>query len=1139
MERQVFQTASPNRWQRFKWSFRLLLFLFVCALATLAIALYKTDKEQDQIPLQGRAQKKVLTETNPLLFEGKLVKKFKGFRKYIDNKWKVGAGCGQQKAIHLSSNKLFNDSIGIRAAFYVSWDAQSFTSLQDNISNLNLVLPEWLFIDTASLTVQTRIDQKALRFIRSAGVSIMPMLTNNIGGKFNGKIIHQIITDDVKRRKLINDLDSILTVNRFAGVNIDFEDLAESSDETLINFQREVYQQLHSRQLLVTQDIIPFNEDYNFKYLSKYNDYLFLMAYDEHAEDGSAGPISGQKWIEAAADDILKDVPAEKIVLGLAGYGYDWKKGAAKATQLTYQEALTNARESEAKVEYDNDTYNLYYEYYDDNDVQHEVHFTDAATTFNTLRFATESGFAGTALWRLGSEDSRIWKFYNKPMNRSALKKFDFNTISDVKAGDKPDYIGEGEILDFLSTPKPGHIKLEVDTTDFLVSEENYDKLPSTYVIRKHGNVHQRKLVLSFDDGPDPLYTREILDTLAYYHVPANFFIVGIQAEANIPLVKRIYREGHEIGNHTFTHPNMAEVSKKRALLEMDATRLLIECITGHSTIMFRAPFNADSEPGKYEELVPVALSRTRNYITVGESIDPEDWEKGERPDFNADTIFNRVVRTYQSRVNTTDPDDTTGINGNIILLHDAGGDRSETVKAVGKIIRYFKDKGYTFTTVADLLGKKRNELMPAVLKGSGYYLIQFNAFLFQAAYILGNVMYGLFIFFLLASFIRISVLGFLAVRKNNKKTSSFCSLKNDPLVSIIVPAYNEEVNVVASLRNLLLCDYPNFDIVFVDDGSKDSTYRVVAETFADHPKMKLFTKPNGGKSSALNYGIAQTDAAFVVCIDADTRLKPDAVSKMMQHFNNSKVAAVAGNVKVGNEVNMLTKWQSIEYICSQNFDRKAFSSINAITVVPGAIGAFRKDVIEQVGGFTHDTLAEDCDLTFRILQAGYVIEDEPSAIALTEAPENVKQFMKQRFRWSFGIMQTFWKHRNLLFSSKHKALGWIALPDMLLFKYIIPFFSPLADVLMLLGLLSGNDEKIGVYYIVFLLVDAAIAAIAFSMEREKMKRLIWIIPQRLVYRWFILIVLFKSIRKAIKGELQHWGILKRTGNVKDVVMAQ
>jgi cellulose synthase/poly-beta-1,6-N-acetylglucosamine synthase-like glycosyltransferase len=445
---------------------------------------------------------------------------------------------------------------------------------------------------------------------------------------------------------------------------------------------------------------------------------------------------------------------------------------------------------------------------------------------------------------------------------------------------------------------------------------------------------------------------------------------------------------------------------------------------------------------------------------------------------------------------------------------------------------------------------------MPPVPKGSGYYLLQINYYFAELGYWSSHILFSTFVVFMILSVGRVLFIAFIATKEFFRERKYALTAwwtpqgVGAPLVSIIVPAFNEEVNAVGSVDSLLKGDYPNFEIIFVDDGSSDATYEKVCTAFEDNPKVKVYSKPNGGKASALNYGISRSDAEYVICIDADTKLLPDAVSRLVMHFGDNQyrkkrsggaagvagrgiVGAVAGNVKVGNQVNLLTRWQAIEYISSQNFDRRAFAYLNAITVVPGAIGAFRKKAIEEAGGFTTDTLAEDCDLTIRILRCGYTVENDNMAIAMTEAPETLKQFFKQRFRWSYGVMQTFWKNRDALLNWRYRWLGYAALPNVLIFQYIIPFVIPLADFFMVVGLLTGNASKIGGYYLVFMVVDLLVALLAFCFEREKLSRLIWLIPQRLIWRWLTWLVLFRAVRRALKGELQHWGVLKRTGNVK------
>ena len=1026
----------------------------------------------------------------------------------------------------------------VRAAFYVDWDPQSSYSLQKNIDKLNMVLPEWFFIDPSTDTLRPQIDMTALDLMKKHQVRIVPLINNineKIGeGEFDGTIIHRILHNPEKKERLINDILKYLKKYQLQGINIDFEEFRENSDEPIIAFQKELYEKLHPQGLIVTQDIMANNEDFNVSALSAFNDYMFLMAYDEHYSTSVPGAISSQQWIEKVLDQTAKEVPSEKIIVCVAGYGYDWADGD-EASTVTYQQALANAKQYNATIDFNNHTYNNNYAYADAEGVKHHVYFTDAVTNFNTMRFADEYGTAGTALWRLGSEDERLWTFYNRSLTNLSItqRPFDFENLRNVNTpAEKPDYIGDGEVLNVITETEPGKINLEVDSAEEMIAEQQYVQLPTKYVIQKYGKVH-KQVILTFDDGPDPEYTPQVLDILKKEKVPAAFFIVGMQAENNLPLLKRIYNEGHEIGNHTFTHPNIATVSTERAATEMETTRLLIEAITGRSTVLFRAPYNADAEPTSEAELKPVALSKLKNYYTVGESIDPSDWEKG----VTADTVYARTIRQYE-----TNPEK------GIILLHDAGGNRQATIDALPRIIHYFKSKGVRFTTIADLLHTSKDVVMPAVHNN----LIHLDGGVAMFGYSMEHFLSSAFWIAIALGFIRIVLMAIMALlqkRRNQSRQYLYDSpLTEFPGVSIVIPAYNEEVNVVKTIENLLQQDYPNLDIIFIDDGSKDATYQIVREAFNECDRVKVFRKPNGGKALALNFGLRQTKNEYVVCIDADTQLKTDAVTQLMKRMivplkNGPEIGAVAGNVKVGNEKTLLTKWQSIEYITAQNFDRRAFDLINGITVVPGAIGAFKKEAIEKAGGFTNDTLAEDCDLTIRILRNGYHVINCTEAVAVTEAPETLNQFMKQRFRWSYGIMQAFWKNRDACFNPKYKRLGMVSLPNILIFHILLPLLAPLADIMLVFSLIWNRHNpdsfhKIELYYLIFMVVDVLVSFVAFIFEKEKISKLVWLLPQRFVYRQLMYFVLFKAIRKAIKGESQGWGILRRTGNVNGVLTA-
>ena len=1139
---QVFQTSNPVRWKSIKWSVRVLLIIGVFLIVVLALAIINGNNPNlPNINTKAKYYESKLDPSNKLTLATPLNKKYKGFRDFLVNKQK-------EDSLKKVTKYSIKTSL-IRGAFYTPWTASALPDLVKNANKLNTIYPEWFFIDTINYTLETRIDQAGLMIMRQNNLSIQPIFNNyhsaaskDAASYFDARLAHVILNNDAKRKAIIRQIADTLKFYRLQGINVDFEDMKEKSSEPLSAFQKELYETLHPKSLIVSMDVQARNDDYDLSKLTNCNDYLILMAYDQYSDATGPGPISSQRWIEEQLDWMDDKIDVSKIILGVSGYARDWideqdenGKRVKRVEDLTYTQAIDKAKIVGAEIRFDNDTYNLHYSYREDDSdssspTNHTVWFTDAATTFNILRFSDDYPTAGTAIWHLGGEDPRIWKYYYRGLSKTSLQRnpFDYSLLSSFipDPNRKPTANGEGELLNIIYTPRQGNIKLEVDSVEMLITEQKYLELPSGYIYEKFAEDKSpmgpgHKIILTFDDGPDAEYTPKILDILEKEKVPATFFIIGLNAESNIPLLNRIYRDGYEIGNHTFTHHNIATMSPERADLELKSTRVLIECITGHSTILFRAPYNADSEPQTFEEIEPIARSKKDNYITVGESIDPNDWD----PKMNSDSIFNRTVRIADSN------------NASIILLHDAGGQsRQPTVDALPRIIKYFRDRGCKFTTVADLMGKTKDDVMPPVPIS---WKNKLNWFFAEATYWGTHIVFALFIIGIILSISRMFLMGILAgLQKRKEKKEIISTLQ--PMVSVIIPAYNEEVNAERTVNSLLKQDYPNLEIVFVDDGSTDNTFNKVNNAFSSVPNVKVYSKQNGGKASALNFGVNIATSEYVVCIDADTELKNDAVAQLMKKFTDDNVGAVAGNVKVGNEVNLITRWQSIEYITSQNFDRRAFDLLNCIIVVPGAIGAFRKSAVIKAGAFTTDTLAEDCDLTMRLHRNKYKVRNCAEAISYTEAPESMKQFLKQRFRWSFGVMQSFWKHRDAVFNPRYRNFGMVALPNILIFQMILPFLAPLADIILVLsllaaglGIIQSNISHILFYYFIFTLVDVAGASIAFAFEKEKFTKLLWMIPQRLVYRQLMYYILFKSVNRALKGELQSWGVLKRTGNLK------
>ncbi|BAU27076.1 poly-beta-1,6 N-acetyl-D-glucosamine synthase [Aneurinibacillus soli] len=1004
---------------------------------------------------------------------------------------------------HHKDNKVQSSGQKEVYGFYVNWDENSKISLKKNIRSLTTVIPEWYHL-TSSLTLQKDVQPDVKKLAADNHVKVMPLINNFVNGKWDAALVHNLLVSPESRKKVIDQLYTEAKTNGYSGFNIDFESIDPKDQDALTAFMGELSHTFHAAGLQLTEDVPAKDDAFDYGALAKVTDRMIVMLYDEHYQTGKPGPIASSSWFEKSLDQL--DIPPDKLIVSLGSYGYDWTENSSDpADVVTFGDIMDMASASHLHIQWDQASQNPYVRYKEGED-QHIIWFLDGVSLYNEWKMSHENGAKGVALWRLGSEDPTVWNVLNQPDQFQSQ----VNTLHTLTSPEPVHYSGDGEILQITSSAKDGERDFSVDE-DGTLSGESYTTYPSPFQISRYGKAAGKQVVLTFDDGPDPEYTPKILDILDRYHIKGSFFIVGENAQVNPDIIRRMYREGHEIGSHTFTHPNVAAISPIRAKMELNANQRLFQELTGHSMTMFRPPYVADSSPSTPEELLPILRAQQMGYTMVGEAVDPEDWQ-----DPSSDEIVRRVMKEL--------PD------GNIILLHDAGGDRSHTVEALPKLIEKLQHMGYTFTTVHQLLGKTPNDLMPVVEHTESPFMT-YDKTVFTAVSGWQKGIAFLFYLSIGVGMIRFLVLIYLASRQKRRSRARVVNMNFTPPVSVVIAAYNEEKVIAKTIHSILESNYPDFEIIVVDDGSTDRTAEVVKETFREYPYVKLISKENGGKSSAVNRGFMEASGDIVIALDADTLIAPDAIALLTRHFVDPNIAAVSGNVKVGNTRNLLTKWQQVEYVTGFNLDRRAFDELNCIAVVPGAIGAWRKKAVAEVGYFQEDTLAEDTDITLTLLRNGYRIMYEERAYAYTEAPEDVRSLLKQRYRWTYGTLQCLWKHRGALFNRKQKSLGFVGLPNMWLFQYVFQLIAPLADILFVMGLFGVQPQKTLLFYVVFFLVDFLASFYAFRLEEESPKPLIWLFLQRIIYRQFMTYVVIKSIGSALRGITVGWNKLKRLGS--------
>ena len=1035
----------------------------------------------------------------------------------------------------------------IVAAFYATWQETGLHSLRANADKITHLLPLWLRIgaDAASLDSRdwnpewTPHNKDVLRIVNDHRILVMPVMSNAHDGRFDGELAHLLLTRPDKQRLLSITLADWLSAHHFAGVNLDLENLNESDTRLVPGFLQRLTNTLHARGLKVSADLEVEGNVPDAGAMAKACDFLVFMAYDEHYVAAEAGPLCDVHWFADALDRTLAKVPVDKLVLGIGNYAYDWTGGRAPADILTYQEALYIASDNHPEetpaqvVDFDSLAFNPTFHYDDEQNRDHEVWMLDAVTAANQRLMAAQHGVRNVALWALGTEDPAVWTFLDR--NRPDMVP-DSLSLARSSFPYDVEFQGDGEILTVAALPQAGVRTLERDHATGLFSDEEYQHYPTSYIIQRKGFV-PKALALTFDDGPSTPYTARMLDAMRVLHVPGTFFVIGQNAERHPDLIQRIWAEGDELGNHTYLHPNIAAVSKQRANFELNATQRILQSVLGRSTLMFRPPYNADAEPTSAEEVQPMIDAARLGYFTVGEYLDPQDWRLRD-PDGRVRTpeeIADRVIDLVHVG------------HGNAILLHDGGGDRTATLEAMKIFVPRLRAEGYRFVPVSTLAGVTRDKVMPPV-SPRDRALMGGDKLAFYTLYVVQNFLRWAFMAGIALGAARVvwmTVLALVAWRREKRRRFD---PSQPPTISVLIAAYNEAPVIARTIAAVLGNKVGPLEVIVVDDGSKDGTDDAVRAAYGDHPKVRLVRQANAGKANALNHAIDLSCGEVLICLDADTLFTPDTIGNLVRHFDDPTLGAVAGNCKVGNRINVWTRWQALEYITSQNLDRRAYALLNAITVVPGAVGAWRRKAVVDAGRFRNDTLAEDMDLTWRIRRAGWRIANDSQAYGFTETPDSLTTLYRQRFRWTFGTLQCLWKHRDAV--GHYGWFGRLALPTLWLFQIAFQILSPIIDLeiawtLTFVALnyftraLLTQDwqplpqaveslSTVGFLYLFFFILELLGATIAVLLDREKKRLLWWLFWQRFVYRQVMYAVVWRSLRTAIVGHHAGWGKLER-----------
>ena len=894
MNKPVFYDPQRKRWKRLRRIFDIAALLGFLLLTVFVIGVVRMKRLPElQLAVQTHNYRGVNVQQRPVVKSG---------AKPVVSP--------HRKTLLPPSDVTLNTNEGLRAAYYVDDDAASYSSLKQHAKQIDLLFPEWLHVITpdGNMIAYSASDFRQFSVIDSGGVhgvdqenkvaraiaaaasdtEVFPLVNNYDRSKnaFSDSI-SDFLTNDEARARFVSLAHRFLAANPgYRGLTLDFEEVPVAAMPGYQALVAALYDDFHANKHRLYINTPVDDPTWDLGFFAAHSDGLVLMDYDEHQTLSAPGPIASQDWFIDNLQQTLKVVPKEKIILALGSYSCDWtlaqpdatpakgrKKQPAKPAEPKVISALSGSTEdawqaasdSGAQIEFDPDALNEHFAY-DDEDahVRHEVWFLDAATLLNEMRAARQLGIQTFSLWRLGNEDNSIWKIWDGPLHADPAKD-----LSDIPPGYSVDDEGVGDVLRVTRHPQDGHRTLTLDDDDQvpvpvkMITKETITSYPLPYTVELYG-YHPKQVALSFDDGPDPTWTPKILDILRDRKVKGTFFMIGEVAQANVDVMKRVYREGHEIGNHTWSHPDISEISTRTVDLELNLTESLFGSKIGVHPLYFRPPYSIDQEPDTNDQAAPVAIIQGLGYTIVGNKVDTNDWDEHPRksPQEITDSVLQQIA----------DMDAKPWNRGSIILMHDGGGDRSATIKALPMLIDTLRAHGYEIVPVSSLLGLTRDQVMPALTSRQRWQARADSVAFFIWALFGQFVIFVFYVGDVLMS-ARLIIIGVCAIIDRLRKRRNFAGPDYAPSVAVLIPAYNEEKVIARTIRSVMMSNYKNLRIVVIDDGSKDSTYKVACEAYPEQiasGRLTVMTKPNGGKADALNYALEHIQEEIYIGIDAD-----------------------------------------------------------------------------------------------------------------------------------------------------------------------------------------------------------------------------------------------------------------------------